>query len=227
MSKREKQQITEKHFLDFSDIASLGGSINVYGKLLRNTTFPSQPNGVTHPTDPKGTIQMALLVGYSEQGRCVSLGKPQLTAMPAPTGPADGCGWDPSEYVVWKDQSKQWVTLHLSASAKSLYSVLASSSPQPAEDKIIPADQVVSVFQDCIAHVTGNTTKVDLGKSLQNYGFDTQHQVDTFSGFVIGSSDFGVPHYGFSLPGDALNWVTNTTQLGGLLNFIQNAAVPK
>jgi hypothetical protein len=91
-------------------------------------------------------------------------------------------------------------------------------------EKVLPGDKIVQIFSDCISHVTGNTSKIDLSSTLQKYGFDTQHQVDTFSTYVIGSSDFGVPHYGFSLPADALNWVTNTAQLGNLLKFIQDNA---
>lgn len=94
-----------------------------------------------------------------------------------------------------------------------------------AADKIMPADQVVQMFSDSISHATGNTEKIDVAKTLQPYGFDTQRQVDTFSGFVIGSADYGVKHYGFSLKADSLSWVTNTTKLGDLLDFVQDNAV--
>ncbi len=110
---------------------------------------------------------------------------------------------------------------------------LKPNAPQPgrlafvaAANETMPADQIVQMFSDCISHVTGNANKIDLGSTLQPYGFDMQHQVDTFSGYVIGSADFGVKHYAFSLSADALNWVTNTTQLGKLLDFIQDKAVP-
>jgi len=227
MCARREGQLSDEQFTDFAEIASQQTCVTVYGKLVRNTEFSSKSSGLTNLSDPEVTLQMAELVGYSEKGVCVTLEEPQLAAMPAPTGPANGCGWSSTKYVVWENQPKDWTTLHLLPRSKNLYSILTTRPSQQIKDKIIRATDVVSVFEACISHVTGNTSKIDLGKTLQNYGFDTQHQVDTFSTFVIGSEDFGVPHYGFSLPKDALTWVTNTTQLGSLLNFIQNTAVPK
>jgi hypothetical protein len=220
----DKKRFSDNQFTDFAEIASQLTCVTVYGKLFRNSEFSAHLSGLTPPIDPQANLQLALIVGYSEKGRCISLKEPQIAVMPTPTGSANDCGWDPREYVYWKNHPKDWNTLHLQVSSKSLYSVLTTGA---IGGKIIRATDVVSVFGACIAHVTGNTSTIDLGKTLQPYGFDTQHQVDTFSTFVIGSKDFGVPHYGFSLPKDALNWVTNTTQLGNLLSFIQNTAVPQ
>jgi hypothetical protein len=227
MKERREEQFTEDQFTDFAEIASQQTCVTVYGKVLRNTEFSASRSGLANLTDPQAKLLLAELVGYSEKGVCITLEEPQLAAMPAPTGPANGCGWSPTKYVVWENQTKEWTTLHLLASSKSLYSILTTRPSQQIKDKIIRATDVVSVFEACISRATGNTSKIDLGKTLQSYGFDTQHQVDTFSTYVIGSEDFGVPHYGFSLQKDVLNWVTNTTQLGSLLNFIQNTAVPK
>jgi hypothetical protein len=32
--------------------------------------------------------------------------------MPMPSGPADECGWDPNQYVVWKNLPKDLILVH-------------------------------------------------------------------------------------------------------------------
>jgi hypothetical protein len=224
MAKKDLPKLAEAHYVDFADIARSRSSIDVYGRLVRNTGFESESSGLGHPTDSSGGLQMALVVGYCDQGRCVRLPEPQLVAMPDPSGPADNCGWDPAQYVVWKSQPKDWNTLHLAASSRTLHAVLTSKTQKQLAEKVIPSDQVIQMFSDCISHVTGSNKDIDLANTLLLYGFDTQHLVDTFSSYVIGSASFGLPHYGYSMSANSLNWVTNGTQLGGLLTFIQQNA---
>jgi len=55
--------------------------------------------------------------------------------MPAPNGPADGCGWDPKKFVVWKNLPKDWDTVHVNSETKPLAAAL-----QPRAMAIQPLD---------------------------------------------------------------------------------------
>lgn len=67
-------------------------------------------SGILHPAGAEDEMKLAQIVGYLDQGRCVRLSEPQVIAMPDPDDPADGCGWDPTEYVVWKNLPRNWTT---------------------------------------------------------------------------------------------------------------------
>jgi hypothetical protein len=116
----KNKQITDSHYTSISEVAGRQSLISVFGKLLKNAEVESGASGIAHPSGADEDLQVAQVVGYMDQGQCVRLSEPQLIALPAPDGPADGCGWDPKEYVVWKSLPKNWTTLHLQASTKSL-----------------------------------------------------------------------------------------------------------
>jgi hypothetical protein len=128
MTKKRKDGITEKHFIGFSEVSGAQTAISVYGKIVKNADVQPGTSGILHPSGKASDLQLAHVVGYSDQGRCITLVEPQLLALPVPDGPADGCGWDPREYVVWKNLPKNWTTLHLRASTRSLHSALKLSA---------------------------------------------------------------------------------------------------
>jgi len=92
----KKSGITEKHFTSLSDVAGSLSTLSVYGRLVRNSDVLPGTSGILHPSGADEPLQLAQVVGYEDQGRCIRLDEPQVVAMPAPDGPADGCGWDPT-----------------------------------------------------------------------------------------------------------------------------------
>jgi hypothetical protein len=139
VAKKGKDGITERHFIGFSEVSGAQATISVYGKIVRNADIQPGASGILHPSGEDTNLQLAHVVGYSDQGRCVTLAEPQLLALPAPDGPADGCGWDPKQYVVWKNLPKNWTTLHLRAGTRSLDSALKLSAEVPSAGVTAPA----------------------------------------------------------------------------------------
>lgn len=223
MAKKGKDEITEKHFKSFSEGVGTQSTLNVYGSIIKNAVVRPGTRGVLHPSGVDESLQLAQVVGYSEQGRCIQLDEPQLIAMPAPDGPADGCGWDPTEYVVWKKLPNNWTTLHLKVSATSLHAAL-NLGVVATDDGQLRADQIQTILRDCIPRAGGNRNPIDLSETLQYYGLD-KDGVIAFAGLVTGSADYGVKRYQFELPGSALSNITVTSQLSDIANTIQDKAV--
>jgi hypothetical protein len=92
-------------------------------------------------------------------------------------------------------------------------------------DRQLRADQVVQIITDCIPRAGGNDNPIELENTLQFYGFDKDGVV-VLAGFIIGNSDFGVPHYFFQLAKDALDWLAVGIKLIDLSKTIQDKAVP-
>jgi hypothetical protein len=144
--------------------------------------------------------------------------------MPTPDGPADGCSWDPTEYVVWKKLPNNWTTLHLKVSATSLHTALRLGVVAGTDDRQLRADQIQTILQDCIPLAGGNHNPIDLSETLQYYGLD-KDGVIAFAGLVTGSTDYGVKRFQFELPGSALSNITVTSKLSDIANTIQDKAV--
>jgi hypothetical protein len=138
MAPKDKWKITPKHFIGFSEVAGGHATISVYGRVVKNTELQPGESGILHPSGAGTPLQLAHVVGYSDQGRCVTLAEPQLVALPVPDGPADSCGWDSNQYVVWKNLPKNWATLHLKASTRSLHSVLKLAAPGVESEAAAP-----------------------------------------------------------------------------------------
>ena len=145
----KNKQITDKHYTSISEVAGRQSLISVFGKLLKNGEIKSDASGLTHPSGADENLQLAQVVGYMEQGQCVRLTEPQLIALPAPDGPADGCGWDPKEYVVWKSLPKNWVTLHLQASTKSLQDSLKPFAVAAATTNCLELPDAITLVRSC------------------------------------------------------------------------------
>jgi hypothetical protein len=127
MAKTDKR-ISNSHYTSISEVAAGHVVLSVFGKLVKNAEIEPGASGIAHPHGSDEKLHLAQVVGYLEHGRCVRLPEPQLIALPAPDGPADACGWDPQQYVVWKSLPKNWITLHLKASTKSLHAALTFAS---------------------------------------------------------------------------------------------------
>ena len=199
-------------------------TIDVYGKTIKDTQLEPGAAGILHPSGDNEALHYAQVFGYLEAGTCVRLPQPQVIAMPAPQGPADGCGWDPDEYVVWKNVPKYWTTLHMKFHTTSLYGVLKGGGLGIADDRQLRADQIEFIFRNCIPLAGGNSKVIDLGNTLQFYGLDTDG-VTNFRGYVIGSTDYGVKHFDFTLPPRALDGISVSSKLSDIANTIQDKAV--
>jgi hypothetical protein len=127
--KKGKTGITDKHYLDLAQAWSAQTTLTAYGKLIKNSeTLPSAA-GISHPYGLTEPLQASVVYGVAMGGRCIALPSPAQVMLPAPDGPADGCGWDPAEYVVWKNLPKNWVTTHFEVRTRTLSGALLAGDP--------------------------------------------------------------------------------------------------
>lgn len=115
---------SERHHITIGR-ATVPATMSVYGKLIKNITMAPSEAGTSHPFGHEEDLQLALVYGYQSENRCISLSPPRQIYLPSPTGPADGCGWDPKEFVVWKNLPKHWTTLHVQSRSTTLSVALA------------------------------------------------------------------------------------------------------
>jgi hypothetical protein len=76
-------------------------------------------------------MQKGFVYGVAFAGQCTQVSPPKEVLLPAPDGPADGCGWDPNEFVVWKNLPRTWSTLAFTSQIQPLHSALMTDQPQP------------------------------------------------------------------------------------------------
>ena len=123
--KTSKFEPSKSHFIGFNEVIG-AQKWSLYGKLMDNGESQSTEVGLSHPSDPQGTLHQSVVYGYSEGGSCHILAQPQIMTLPLPNGPADGCGWNPAEYVVWKNVPANWTTLHVTAERKPVAEAVAA-----------------------------------------------------------------------------------------------------
>ena len=117
-SKKNKGfQLSAGHKAEFQAGPISEDGIDIYGKVIDPPPISDLPGGQ----------RLALIFGFQEQKRCVRLPIPQHISLPKPDGPADGCGWDPSQFVVWKNLSKSLITTHVQAKMVSLHEALLAA----------------------------------------------------------------------------------------------------
>jgi hypothetical protein len=166
----KNKKITKRHYTSISEVAGRRSLISVYGKLLENAEIKSDASGLTHPSGADENLQLAQVVGYMEQGQCVRLTEPQLIVLPAPDGPADGCGWDPQQYVVWKNLPKNWTTLHLKASTKSLQDSLKPFAVAAAAAPCMERPDAIILVRSCSKAPDDLSLKTPLGQLFPTAG---------------------------------------------------------
>src|SRR5260370_34229388 len=126
MSSKIKAKVTPLHYVDFSTAIGSQASITLYGKIVKDVMLDPLASGILHPRGASGDLVLAKITGYLDQGKCQTLDNPVIVTLPEADGPADGCDWDPKEYVVWKSVPKNWITLHVDAKPRSLVDALAA-----------------------------------------------------------------------------------------------------
>ena len=128
---------TSDHQITLGDAHQLVSTISAYGKIVRGISMNPASAGTAHPQGGTGDLHLALVYGISDGNRCITLHPPEKVYLPAPDGPADGCGWDPSKFVVWRNLPRDWDTIHVQTATKPLAmalgarSLLAAANPQP------------------------------------------------------------------------------------------------
>ena len=114
--------------------SSTGGNlITACGNLITGVAATPAELGTVHPQGKDEPLYLALVVGISDQGKCLPVNPPQKVYLPHPDGPA---AWDPTKYVVWKNLPRNWTTVHvqtqlkpLAALAPKLASLTSASTP--------------------------------------------------------------------------------------------------
>ena len=97
-------------------------SIDIFGKVIDPPPISGLPEG----------HQLAEVYGVREQERCARFPVPQHLSLPAPDGLADGCGWDPSQFVVWRNLPKSLMTTHVQTKTVPLHEALLAASTKMA-----------------------------------------------------------------------------------------------
>jgi hypothetical protein len=104
-------------------------SVDIFGKVIDPAPISDLPGG----------HQLAQVYGFREQGRCLHLPFPQHLSLPKLDGPADGCGWDPSQFVVWKNLPKSLMTTQVQTKMAPLHEALlaAPAASEPTVDDVL------------------------------------------------------------------------------------------
>jgi len=123
MAVRNKPNKTMKFILAKGQKASFQArplsetGIDIFGKVIDPDPISDLPEG----------YELAQVLGFREQGRCARLAVPQHLSLPKLNGPADGCGWDPSQFVVWKNLPKSLMTTHVQTKVAPLHEALLAA----------------------------------------------------------------------------------------------------
>jgi hypothetical protein len=115
--KTKKFTLAKGHKASFQAGPPSGPGIDIFGKVIDPAPFSELPEG----------HQLAQVYGFREQGRCARLPVPQHLSLPTPDGPADGCGWAPSQFVVWKNLPKSLLTTHIQTKTVPLHEALLAA----------------------------------------------------------------------------------------------------
>jgi hypothetical protein len=92
------------------------------------------------------------------------------------------------------------------------------------EDLMLSASQSETIIADCILQTTGNEDPIEFGNTLEEYGFDTQDQVDEFVAFVCGDPENGVRQFNFTLDPNTMVGLTTGSTLTIIDGLIRNNA---
>jgi hypothetical protein len=152
MPKNKKSKISVRHYVTLSDATGVTSTISIYGKLIRDVPLDPSVSGVSHPKTPGGGMVVGQVFGFVDRGQCQKVAPPVIVSLPEPDGPADGCGWDPGEYVVWKNLPRNWVTLHLHVEPRTLSDVLSKPLAFGIRARAVPTipgvqDRVVEIVK--------------------------------------------------------------------------------
>ena len=135
--------LTKKHYVPFDAHIAAESTLTAYGKLIEGGESTPTALGISHPMGLNSALHKSLVFGVQIDGQCIKLPNPEEVALPDPDGPADGCGWDPSEFAVWKNLPRNWTTLHFQSQPKPLVNALSlgiggiSQAAEPTVDDVL------------------------------------------------------------------------------------------
>ena len=221
MPSPKKFKPTENHRTSFAKIADDHLTLSLYGKVIDDISVNPIGVGLRHP-EGDGALRVGHVYGYSQSGECFRFTPPRIYMLPDPDGPADGCGWDPTEFVVWK-VPPDWLTVHFEIRSGTIGGTLAGNITNQSR---LSAGQCLTISSDCVFDETGNPQPVDPSRSLNSYGINTSEQASGVRRRVVASPTLGVPRFNFQIDPNALKDLSGSWTLGQLSDRIQDTAVP-
>lgn len=130
--KNKKFTLGPGHVTTLSAVATSHTGIDVFGKVVE-----------TAVSDLPDLHQMAEIFGYRDQGGCVRFPVTERISLPAPDGPADGCGWDPSEFLIWRNLPRALVTKQLDVKTTTVHEVVTAAKLKAGLDSERTVDDVL------------------------------------------------------------------------------------
>jgi len=152
MANKNKFTPVETHFVSSDSATSIQSTLTVFGKLISDAESKPAAVGLAHPSGDIGTLHRSLVFGIRYGNQCQTLSQPQQVWLPSPDGPADECGWDPAQYVVWRNIPPDWQTLHVLTTRKPISAALAAGIPAA------PRLQSASILQQSTGSVGAQVT---------------------------------------------------------------------
>jgi len=132
----KRKGLTKDHYVPFDAHIASQSTLTAYGKLIGGGESTPSALGVSHPHRVGEALNKSLVFGVQIDNQCVKLPSPQEVALPEPDGPADGCGWDPAQYAVWKNLPRNWTTIHFQSQPKLLTTALFRGTERPAQQSL-------------------------------------------------------------------------------------------
>lgn len=132
-SQTKKFTLANGHKASFQAMPLSEAGVDLFGKVIDPAPISGLPEG----------HQLTQVYGFREYGRCARLPVPQHLSLPKPDGPADGCGWDPSKFVVWKNLPKSFVTIHVQTKMAPLHEALLAAPATMALESEPTVDDVL------------------------------------------------------------------------------------
>lgn len=229
--KRGKAKL--RHVVTLGAVANQHLTVTLFGKLVEGVDQISSLGALEHPTDPSEPLHVAQVFGYRQDHQCVRLPNPALILLPKDAGPADDCGWDPQEFVMWRVPS-DWTTLLLHPVAGPIGQTLKLQrfisqrlSALTIGQQTLDDWQCDTISNDCVKSITKSTHPYSRSESLQQYDVNSNEQCRAIADVITGDNQLGVGRYQFQLDETTIGDLSPSWTMGQLANRIKEKAVPK
>lgn len=126
----------DSHKTAFRMVPETEDYVDAFGKIVDPAPVADLPDGQ----------HLAVIFGFRHRGSCTRLQTPQHVTLRSPDGPADGCGFDPSQFLVWKNLGRNQITAHLTTRMVPLHQALMSATDPAASDAIPTLDDVLHIW---------------------------------------------------------------------------------
>jgi hypothetical protein len=202
MAKKTELQLTDRHHTSLGDIIEQANIVVVFGKIVKD--LQSQQHG------------FAQVFGFKRNNVCSRLPSPVVLGLPDPDGPADDCGWDPREFVMWR-LPVSFVSTQLHIQPVTIDRALSAVSIAG-----LTAAQISAIVSASLRAVTGSSQPLISSRSLQSYGIFTSQQLAQLSSAV----GVNVARNGFTLDPNALASLGPSSTIADLESAIFDGAKP-